>query len=375
MLPPTLEDRYADLLTNITPENRLLARQALLWLTSAKRPLLLEELNEAIIVQDDQAAIDEEDRLCHPGLIPEICRGLIDHHSGYISLAHSSVARFLLTPDILSHKAAYFALKPDEGDRVLMRMCLQYLSMDFFASGPCTTMVEFASRFQSYPLLSYAAACWATHANSFELNQADINSIMKFLQTRHLPIGGNYCAWIQVLLPETDMCDVGKLQATHPLYYAASFGLAKIVQLILENDKDVDVDARGGRRGSTPLFVACWRGYYDVARILVSAGADPTLVDRGCGLDVFSFLRLYEASSSEACDFFGYISDKAEGGSVADTVGLSICQASRLDWVLGGRDTHQACIVALSGSVSVPMSGLPIQIGRKQAVLDNHYSV
>jgi hypothetical protein len=98
-------------------------------------------------------------------------------------------------------------------------------------------------------------------------------------------------------------------------------------------------------------------------------------VDRGCGLDVFSFLRLYEASSSEACDFFGYISDKAEGGSVADTVGLSICQASRLDWVLGGRDTHQACIVALSGSVSVPMSGLPIQIGRKQAVLDNHYSV
>lgn len=329
MLPPTLEDRYADLLTNITLGNRLLARQALLWLTFAKRPLLLEELNEGIIVQDDQAAIDEEDRLCHPGLIPEICRGLIDHHSGYISLAHSSVAKFLLTPDILSHKAAYFALKPDEGDRVLMHMCLQYLSMDSFASGPCTAMIDFASRFQSYPLLSYAAACWATHANISELNQADINSIMKFLQTRHLPIGGNYCAWIQVLLPETDMCDVEKLQATHPLYYAASFGLAKIVQLILENDKDVDVDTRGGRRGSTPLFVACWRGYYDVARILVDAGADPTLVDRGCGLDVFSFLRLYETSSSEAYNFLGFIAGRTRAESADGKIDISVCDGKR----------------------------------------------
>lgn len=128
-LPPTLEDSYADLLTTIPLGNRSLARQALLWLAFAKRPLRLEELNEAVIIQDNQAAIDEEDRLCRSALIPEVCRGLIDHDADLTTLAHSSVARFLMTPDILSSKAAYFALNPEQGDRALMHMCLQYLSM------------------------------------------------------------------------------------------------------------------------------------------------------------------------------------------------------------------------------------------------------
>lgn len=265
-LPPTLEDRYADLLTKIPHVHSMLARQALLWLTFARRPLRLEELNEAVIVQDNQVAIDEEDRLCHFGLIPEICRGLIDHHSGFATLAHASVAKFLMTPDVISHKATYFVLRPDEGDRTVMHMCLQYLAMNCFASGPCRIVNESAWRLHSCPLLSYAANCWMTHANSFELNRVDVDRIILFLQTRHWPAGGNYCAWIQILLPETDGCDLGRSEKIHPLYYAASFGLTKIVRLIVQNDKDIGIDARGGRFDSTPLFVACWRGYYDVCR-------------------------------------------------------------------------------------------------------------
>jgi hypothetical protein len=328
-LPPTLEDHYADLLTKIPYVHSMLARQALLWLTFAKRPLQLEELNEAVIVQDNQTAIDEEDRLCHSGLIPEICRGLIDHHSGFATLAHSSVARFLMTPDIISHKATYFVLRPDEGDRAVMHMCLQYLSMESFASGPCRTLNEFAWRLQSYPLLSYAANCWMIHANSFELNRVDVDRIMLFLQTRHWPAGGNYCAWIQILLPETDGCDLERLQKIHPLYYAASFGFAKIVRLIVQNDKDIDIDARGGRFDSTPLFVACWRGYYDIARILVSVGANPTLVDEGCGLDVFDLLRSRRVNSIKAQEFLEYLlgsPSRRPKCRADDTVGLRTCE-------------------------------------------------
>lgn len=249
---------------------------------------------------------------------------MIDYHAGVTTLAHSSVAKFLMTPVIFSSKAAYFALRPDEGDRVLMNMCLQYLSMDCFASGPCKTVDEFASRLQSYPLFLYAATCWAMHANSFELNQLDVDSIMKFLQTHRLSTGGNYCSWIQILLPETPMQGVMRLRDIHPLYYAASFGLTKIVRLILQNDKEVNVDTRGGRTGSTPLFIACWRGYFDVARILISAGADPTIVDRGVGLDVFEFLRsCYISVTPEADDFLEYISKKPSGKLITRVDGQS----------------------------------------------------
>lgn len=307
-LPPTLEDRYADLLTNIAYGHRSLARQALFWLTFAKRPLRLEELNEAVIVQDNQAAIDEEDRLCHSGLILEICRGLIDHHSGFITLAHSSVARFLVTPDIVSRKTAYFVLRSGEGDRDLMHMCLRYLSMECFTSGPCRTVDELALRLQSYPLLSYAATCWATHANGLEFDQFDVDSIMKFLQTHHLSRGGNYGSWIQILLPETALWDAEGLRDIHPLYYAASFGLVKIVSLILESDRELDIDTRGGRFRSTPLFVACWRGYYDLARVLISAGANPKIVDKGCKLDVFGLLRSRRSINSNASELLEHIS-------------------------------------------------------------------
>jgi hypothetical protein len=312
ILPPTLEDSYVDFLLRVPEKNRVLARKALLWLMFARRPLELVELNEAAIIQEGQSIIDEEDRLSRLELIPEICHGLIDCHSGFTTLAHSSVARFLTTPKVYSSKVAYFAINPEEGDRLLMHMCLQYLSMKSFASGFCKTGHELLARLESYPLLSYASNCWATHASKVDLNQADVNAIMTFLQTQHLPAGGNYSAWIHVLLPDIDARDTTKLQMTSPLYYAASFGLSKIVSTILDNDKGIDIDARGGRHGSTPLFVACYRGYYDVARILVYAGASVSLIDMGTMLNTMELLAIERATSLQAENLLRFIAEMAD---------------------------------------------------------------
>jgi len=68
-----------------------------------------------------------------------------------------------------------------------------------------------------------------------------------------------------------------QIRKTNPLYYAASFGLTDVVRLFLESEKDVDLNALGGRAISTALHVATYRDHIDVVRLLLERGADPNL--------------------------------------------------------------------------------------------------
>ena len=53
-----------------------------------------------------------------------------------------------------------------------------------------------------------------------------------------------------------------------------------ILKLLLRPENNVNIEQRGGRRGSTPLFVACFRENVEAAKLLLEAGADPDSWDR-----------------------------------------------------------------------------------------------
>lgn len=298
-LPASLGDIYADILGRIPEETRELAQKALLWLIFAMRPLALAELNEAIIMEDGQTDIDEDDRICRETAVLETCHGLLDCYNGVVSLSHSSVETYLTETNTMPIEAATFGLEVEDGDRILMRVCLQYLSMEPFASGHRRDDKELLETLKQYSLLDYAAQTWAVHARNCELQQSDKDAIMRFLQTAHQPRGGNHGLWVHVLSPATDPWDLETLSTTHPLYYAASFGLYQIVQTILQGDPHVDINAQGGRYGSRPLFVACWREHYDIAHLLLDAGADVTLEDEASGFTALSLVSQWGKDSSE----------------------------------------------------------------------------
>jgi ankyrin repeat protein len=71
------------------------------------------------------------------------------------------------------------------------------------------------------------------------------------------------------------MAYVDLIQATKPLYFAASYGLVSVVQLILTDVAALDLEAKGGRYGSSALQVASYRGNTECVRLLLAAGADP----------------------------------------------------------------------------------------------------
>jgi len=59
----------------------------------------------------------------------------------------------------------------------------------------------------------------------------------------------------------------------HPLYYAASFGLDKTLELLIA--QGVRVDAPGSRNGGTALHAAVLRQIVPAMKVLLDAGADP----------------------------------------------------------------------------------------------------
>jgi hypothetical protein len=275
-MPDNLQETYASMLERIPKADWAIAQEALLWLSFADGPLNLAELGEAVVLEESDTSLDGDRRLHKPQILLEICQGFIDFNMGRITLAHSSIKTFLCSEWIRSSAVKFFCLDSATANKRIMRKCLTYLLFDDFRSGYTELDVLIEERFSNYPLLGYAAHHWAIHGNSCDFDGADHQLVARFLKTRQLSRGGNFSLWIQTLIPDADLEDI---QRTQPLYYAASFGLVPVVKSILDGDPNLDIDSPGGRFGSTPLFVACYRENYMVAELLLAAGADPNMKD------------------------------------------------------------------------------------------------
>ncbi|CAG8003460.1 unnamed protein product [Penicillium salamii] len=289
-LPVTLRETYANTLERIAPADWNIAREALFWISFAKKPLTLSRLNEIVVLDEEDKVLDEDMMLVPPHILPQICQGLItEDQDGCVTLAHSSVKDFLTSDWIRSSRVNYFCLDPTTADLKIMNRCLTYLCLDNFANG-YNTKNHLKLRDQ-HPFLTYAANYWPEHGDACQFG--DLDMVHKLFETRFLPGRGNYATWLQTLFRQTVSReqDRATINNTHPLYYASSFGMVPVVKSILE-DPNIDVNAPGGRVGATSVWIASLRFNYEVVEILLAAGADPTIRDPGSGLHVLDLLRM-----------------------------------------------------------------------------------
>ncbi|OQE39061.1 hypothetical protein PENCOP_c007G09037 [Penicillium coprophilum] len=295
-LPSTLRETYADMLERIAPDDWEIARKALFWLSFTKLPLNLRCLNEIVVVDETSMTLDEDMMLVPPHILLEICQGLIteDLH-GCLNLAHASVKDFLTSDWIRSSRVQYFALDPKTADLKAMRSCLTYLCLDNFAQGYLACPENPAKLREDHPFMSYAANFWPQHGGACGFGDPKQDMVHKFFATRSLPGRGNYGTWMQMLLQTTagsNTNDAVAIDKTHPLYYAASFGMVPVVESILASEPDIDINAPGGRIGATAVWIASLRFNFEVVDILLRAGADPSIRDPGSGLNVLDLLRM-----------------------------------------------------------------------------------
>ncbi|KAJ5920404.1 hypothetical protein N7516_011262 [Penicillium verrucosum] len=295
-LPGTLRETYANMLERIAPDDWKIAHEALFWLSFTKQPLTLTSLNEIVVTDETSTTLNEDMMLVPAHILLEICQGLIteDQH-GYLNFAHASIKDFLTSDWIRSSRVQYFALDPTTADLKAMHSCLTYLCLDNFAQGYLRCPETPAKVREKHPFLNYAANFWPQHGAACSFGGPKEDMIHKFFGTRSLPGRGNYGTWIQTLLRTTagsNTNDAVAIDGTHPLYYAASFGMVPVVESILASEPDIDINAPGGRIGATSVWIASLRFKFEVVDILLRAGADPSIRDPGSGLNVLDLLRM-----------------------------------------------------------------------------------
>jgi hypothetical protein len=134
-LPPTLDATYERIRTSIEPEYSVYSLQILRWLTFSARPLLVEEVAEALAIDVNRnPAFDREEVLEDPLDALKICSSLVtiateqessserafdlesvDSHSSpkrkILLLAHYSVNEYLISKLICQRKVARYSIQ------------------------------------------------------------------------------------------------------------------------------------------------------------------------------------------------------------------------------------------------------------------------
>jgi hypothetical protein len=292
-LPKTLDETYERILTNIDQSYVLEVQKILQYLAFSPRSMNMLEMVEILAIDWDREVpqLDPQNRLLDPKDILTICSTLVTtvETTGYrfgseklttwltLRLAHSSVKEYIVSDRIKNSKVSMYSVTPTSANLFIARTYLVYLLSPEFETGHKDS-ITMAERARAWPLLEAATELWPIHIKEVgdEVNEATKQLILKFFATKEQPNGGNYASWVGSMIPDAGL---ETIRSTPPLYYAASYGMASIVKVLLETTPKPYVDARGGRADSTPLHVACFRSQLEVVRLLLEAGADPTTMN------------------------------------------------------------------------------------------------
>jgi hypothetical protein len=302
-LPKTLDDTYSRVFVNIDEVYREDARNALMWLAFAERPLQLQELAEATIIHPsfEQSFIPEE-RFPDPQNVLEILSSLVTvdywqlgssaetweevsipesskslERLMTISLAHYSVKEYLISERIKQTSACYLSMTNSVSHNHIAKCTLQYIL--HYLSSPSKS--DSATDLQTFPLLAYAARYWPTHIHlMFDQDQKLLTLlVLKLLLT-------DVRSWLHIYRPpvnQLEALDKANNQADttlSALFYASDMGLHHVVQELLFRGTDPNGAAEGAEDdGESPLHRAAIQGHEDVMLLLLGAGAKVNVRD------------------------------------------------------------------------------------------------
>ncbi|KAI9642854.1 hypothetical protein NHQ30_008588 [Ciborinia camelliae] len=260
-LPEILDSTYDDAMKRIMEgqdENRKnLAMNILMWLSCAKKPLTVRELQHAIAIMEldtDENELDEDD-FYDQDLLLTVCAGLVvvDPESGIIRLCHSTLQEYLER-----HRARFFP----NAQVLITQACIRYLSLDNFKEPENPDRKVIKTRLEEYALLSYASQYLGAHAQGIAEVELT-NDILHFLNQSIL-VNNTSKALKAFSIRNT-------IEFPPQIVAAAMFGLPTIISTLLESGADVEAACS---KKFTPLLIAAEMGHCSVVSVLIISKAN-----------------------------------------------------------------------------------------------------
>jgi ankyrin repeat protein len=239
-LPPTLDATYDRILNAISDEDYTYAIRILRWLTYSRRPLTVKELATLIAIDvDSTPAFDPDQVFPDPLEVLDICSSLVSirdtsivarNSSGYdsvliegrdlsaevVELAHYSVKEYLTSERLANLPSARYRMEAAECEAILASSCLLYLLRWERNMGRDA---------RERVLADYPVWYWMTHMYRSDPRPEELNHLAARLLMADTPA---YQEW---------------LSTKTPLLHAIIYGLAKVVQIILERGDTIEQTA------------------------------------------------------------------------------------------------------------------------------------
>ncbi|KFY70028.1 hypothetical protein V499_09532 [Pseudogymnoascus sp. VKM F-103] len=233
---------------------QVLAKRVLSWITCAKRPLTILELQHALAIEVGESELDEENLLEIEDMV-SVCAGLvtIDDETSIIRLVHYTTQEYF--------ERTWINWFPN-AEIDITETCVTYLLFTTFETGFCPTDEDFEVRLQLNPLYSYAAQNWGHHART-ALTEVEV-LIFRFLESE-----ARVSATIQAIMARYTYSGYSQEapRQTTGAHLIAYFGLQEAMSTFIKYGHDPNLK---DSRGWTALSWAAVYGHEDVIKLLLA---------------------------------------------------------------------------------------------------------
>ncbi|UKZ83618.1 hypothetical protein TrVFT333_011427 [Trichoderma virens FT-333] len=242
-----------------------LAKQVLLWITCARRPLTTTELQHALAVEVGESEFDEENLPQTEDMV-SVCAGLVtvDEESKIIRLVHYTTQEYFER----TQKHWFPTAQTD-----IATICVAYLSFSAFETGFCKTDQKFEERLRSFPFYSYATHSWGHHAAKDEASQ----EVVSFLESKTKVEASS-----QALMATKTYRYLNKGYSQNipkkmtGLHLTGFFGVNQATTTLLELGHSPNVEDTWGQK---PLWFAAKNGHGTTVELLLACGASVNAAD------------------------------------------------------------------------------------------------